>query len=56
MHVRYHSTRMPSPRLNHPISCSQLQVGMVDFEAAVDRVIGGLEKKNKVGGWVGGWR
>ena len=23
-------------------------VGMVDFEAAVDRVIGGLEKKNKV--------
>lgn len=37
---------------------------MVDFEAAVDRVIGGLEKKNKVGGWAGmegvgdgvGWR
>lgn len=28
-------------------------VGMVDFEAAVDRVIGGLEKKNKVGGGVG---
>ena len=26
-------------------------VGMADFEAAVDRVIGGLEKKNKVGGW-----
>lgn len=26
------------------------QVGMVDFEAAVDRVIGGLEKKNKVCG------
>ena len=24
-------------------------IGMVDFEAAVDRVIGGLEKKNKVG-------
>ncbi len=24
------------------------QVSMVDFEAAVDRVIGGLEKKNKV--------
>lgn len=24
-------------------------VGMADFEAAVDRVIGGLEKKNKVG-------
>lgn len=23
---------------------------MADFEAAVDRVIGGLEKKNKVGG------
>ena len=23
-------------------------VGMIDFEAAVDRVIGGLEKKNKV--------
>ena len=23
-------------------------VGMVDFENAVDRVIGGLEKKNKV--------
>ncbi len=23
-------------------------VGMVDFESAVDRVIGGLEKKNKV--------
>ncbi len=22
---------------------------MVDFEAAIDRVIGGLEKKNKVG-------
>ena len=22
---------------------------MVDFESAVDRVIGGLEKKNKVG-------
>ena len=27
----------------------KLAVGMVDFEAAVDRVIGGLEKKNKVG-------
>ena len=26
-------------------------IGMVDFEAAVDRVIGGLEKKNKVGAW-----
>ena len=26
------------------------QVGMADFEAAVDRVIGGLEKKNKVCG------
>lgn len=25
-------------------------VGMADFESAVDRVIGGLEKKNKVGG------
>lgn len=25
-------------------------VGMVDFEQAVDRVIGGLEKKNKV--WI----
>lgn len=24
-------------------------VGLVDFEAAIDRVIGGLEKKNKVG-------
>ena len=24
-------------------------VGMADFESAVDRVIGGLEKKNKVG-------
>jgi hypothetical protein len=28
-------------------------VGMADFESAVDRVIGGLEKKNKVR-WVGG--
>ena len=27
-------------------------VGMADFESAVDRVIGGLEKKNKVGKWV----
>lgn len=27
----------------------QDSVDMVDFEAAIDRVIGGLEKKNKVG-------
>jgi hypothetical protein len=30
-------------------------VGMADFESAVDRVIGGLEKKNKVGVGAGGW-
>jgi hypothetical protein len=34
-------------------------VGMADFESAVDRVIGGLEKKNKVSVWwcggVGRW-
>lgn len=28
--------------------CGKSTVQLVDFEAAVDRVIGGLEKKNKV--------
>ena len=31
-------------------------VGMIEFEAAVDRVIGGLEKKNKVCSSASAWQ
>ncbi len=42
-------TSAPVPQPATPLSSTLLpQVGMADFEAAVDRVIGGLEKKNKV--------
>lgn len=30
-------------------------VTMVHFEGAIDRVIGGLEKKNKARGWLAAW-